>query len=454
MARLARMPAGLGMPVQYHQKSRMMTVPLDLTDAAVGGTSRLTWEAEAPEGTAVTVEVSLDGQTWAPCANGGSIPLLIPGLDLTGKQLLLRVTLATMNTAVTPVFHSLSLSLNHEEMVRLGVFWSTVWEAHDDTVEAIVTARDRLEGLRKSTYQSSVVEANTTLYDLAVAVLTDAGLKPSEYYVDPALQEYPVPYAWFDPVSHREAIRTIAEAALAQVYCDRDGVIRVEGPGGGYGADTVLEITPDDYERVSNPMRPDQVANEIVVNTQPLRPSTATEEIYRSNEPITVPAGQAATVTVYYSRSPAIDAAASLEGSGVIIAGATYYGWGAEVTLANSGSADASVSLVVTGRPLSVQNRERATARDEASIIDNGLIRYEFPPNHLVQSLPVAQQIADTILAGSKDARRDLEVDWRGNPALELGDRIRVKGREYHVIRQEIDWAGALSARTTGRRAT
>jgi hypothetical protein len=65
----------------------------------------------------------------------------------------------------------------------------------------------------------------------------------------------------------------------------------------------------------------------------------------------------------------------------------------------------------------------------------------------------MAQQIADQILASAKDARRDLTVDWRGNPALELGDLVTIKGRDYHIIRQEIDWAGALSARTVGRKA-
>jgi hypothetical protein len=53
-----------------------------------------------------------------------------------------------------------------------------------------------------------------------------------------------------------------------------------------------------------------------------------------------------------------------------------------------------------------------------------------------------------------KDPRRDIEFDWRGNPALELGDRVTVKGKDYHVIRQEISWQGYLSARLTGRRAT
>jgi len=115
--------------------------------------------------------------------------------------------------------------------------------------------------------------------------------------------------------------------------------------------------------------------------------------------------------------------------------------------------------LVIQGKPLTVQNKERAIARDEASILENGVLRYEFPANPLVQTLDQAQAIADALLASVKDPRRDIEMEWRGNPALELGDIVSivtnsVKDRRgtFTIIRQEIEWAGALSARLTGRR--
>jgi len=44
------------------------------------------------------------------------------------------------------------------------------------------------------------------------------------------LQEFLIPYAYFEPVSHRETLRQIATACAGQVYVDRKNVIRVEGP--------------------------------------------------------------------------------------------------------------------------------------------------------------------------------------------------------------------------------
>lgn len=341
------------------------------------------------------------------------------------------------------------------EWVPMGVYWSIEWQAPDDTVEASVVGRDRMERLGETDYQTSVVRQNVSLYDLAVDVLQDAGLAPGEYDVDPALQSIIVPYAWFEPMSHREALRIIAEAALGVAYCDRTGVVRVVAGSSDLGAEVVADITPDHYFRADSPMRPDQVANEIIVETQPLRPADAPQEVYRSNEPVLVPAGQTVNVVASYTQRPVIDAVASLEGATTTdILTADYYGWGAEVIMYNPGPADEQVTIVITGRPLQVSGQERVIVRDDASILEHGVIRHEVTGNPLIQTRELAQQLAQAILASAKDSTRDIDIDWRGHPALELGDRIRCKGHEWWIISQQIDWAGALSARTTGRRAT
>jgi hypothetical protein len=350
---------------------------------------------------------------------------------------------------------SLDAPIYKDEWVPLGTFWSLDWDSPDDTLEATVTARDRMELLRKGTYQTSQVQQNKSLYELAEIVLQDAGLSSSEYIIDTDLQNIIIPYAWFNPMPHREALRQIAEAGLAAAFQNRDGKIQIESFLIS-GDESVLEITEDDYfPPLRAPSRQDQVANEVIVTTQPLRPATAVEEVYRSNEPITIPASNTKTMTVYYNSSPVIEAQATLDTppAGVSIIDATYYGWGASVKIRNSTATEQQATFVIQGKPLTVQNKERAIARDEASILENGVLRFEFPANPLVQTLAQAQAIADALLASVKDPRRDIEVDWRGNPALLLGDRVTVKGKDYHVIRQEISWAGYMQAKLTGRKA-
>ena len=344
-----------------------------------------------------------------------------------------------------------------DEWVPLGTFWSGDWHVPEDRVYAQTIGRDRLELLRKSTYSTSQVQMNKTLYNLAQSIFQDAGLTEEEYYIDTELQQFPVPYAWFDSQSHREALRKIAEACLGQVYCDRNGIIRIEGPSFLQSqTEPVMTITPDDYFRKDNPVKWSEIANYIEVETQPLRPDVS-QEVYRSNEPIPIIAGQTKTITVYYNHTPCIEATATLENfvSGAEITKTTYYAWGANISVSSSNTG--TFELVINAKPLRVLNKEKAIAQDEESILDNGMLKYTFPVNPLVQTREVAQKIADTLLAYFKNPRRDVEVEWRGNPALLLGDKIAVVDKdeenEYFVTRQELEFDGALRARMSGRRA-
>ena len=126
----------------------------------------------------------------------------------------------------------------------------------------------------------------------------------------------------------------------------------------------------------------------IVVDTQPLLPSSEPIEVYRSNEPIKIPANSVKEVTVYYNNSPAMNAVSELEGwpSGLAIVETIYYGWGATIKIENTTSDEIEATLLVQANPLTVQNKERAVARDEISIVENGTLRYEFG-NPLVQTL-------------------------------------------------------------------
>ncbi|QCX32445.1 hypothetical protein FDN13_01325 [Caloramator sp. E03] len=354
---------------------------------------------------------------------------------------------------------NLAFIVNHEEWVPLGTFWSGDWSAPEDGIYAQTTGRDRLELLRKSTYSTSTVQQNKTLYDLAVAIFQDAGLKPEEYWIDTELKQYTIPYAYFESQSHREALRKIAEACLGQVYCDRNGIVRVEGPS--YLASKItadLTITQDDYFRKDNPVKWGEIANYVEVETNPLRPDVL-QEIYHSNDLVSIEAGQTLTLTVYYNQTPCINATASLVGAtNTVMTAATYYAWGANITLKNNGTTAESITIVINAQPLKIMNKEKAIAKDDASITDNGLIRYTFPTNPLIQTLSMAQTIANKLLQSFKDPRRDVEVEWRGNPALLLGDRIsitdNVETNEYFVINQEIEYIGALRAKLSGRRAT
>jgi len=115
------------------------------------------------------------------------------------------------------------------EYLLLGTFWTGNWSVPEEEGYAETSARDRLELMRETTFQGGIF-TDVTLYDLAVIVFEDYGLSSSQYFVDTELQNYTIPYAYFEPVSHREALHKIVEACMGQCYADRKDIIRIEGP--------------------------------------------------------------------------------------------------------------------------------------------------------------------------------------------------------------------------------
>jgi hypothetical protein len=311
------------------------------------------------------------------------------------------------------------------EYVPLGIFWSGDWEVPEDGLYARTIARDRLELLSKSIYRTSTVSIDSTLLDLAVEVLTDAGLTNTEYSIDTELDSYVVPYGYFDSISHRECLRLITEACNGQCYCDRDGIIKIEGPSYLSGITTSdLIILKENYFKKNTPSITTSIANYIEVETQPLVKGTEIE-IYRSIETVAVGAGLSVTVNIKYNNVPSIDVSSTLEGAtNTSITAETYYAYGADITLTNSGGTTEDITIVTSGKPLTTSDKNKIVATDATSVAEYGTVKYTLPVNAFMQNNTIAQNIADTILAAYKDALRDLTLEWRGNPALLLGNRI------------------------------
>lgn len=427
-----------------------------------------------------------------------------------------------------------------QEMVPLGTFWSGDWSAPEDDVVARTTGRDRLELLRETEYVLDGVVPDLSLYDLAVDVLTDAGLTAEEYWVDDELKDYIIPYVALKPQSHREALRKIAEACLGQVYCDRLGVIRVEG------TKQILELYEASASENASASYPEQVADRVEMpfakyaaldgawvlgqdwalapgapedgqmgwwGSQLAGPGGAFAAPYPVLTLEFFPKAVAAVrvvgdilrgeypvdfiVTVYGANDAvlsqravtgndqvALDVALPDDPAGAVRMELAITRWshpGRQAKIVEF--IDTAARLQITPQDYFTKNNPAkysevanyivvetepvgpdgkaldgvtVVAQDKDSIRENGVLRYEFRGNPLVQTEAMAQDIADRLLAGYKEPRRDLELDWRGNPALALGDVVTVtdsrEANDYVVVRQEIQFEGALRARLVAKR--
>jgi hypothetical protein len=122
------------------QQQVLRVVPLSYADpydnlalAGTVGDSKLSWSANVPAGTTLTVQTSVDdGVTWQTATNGGPIPGLSPNLDVSEKSLLVRQILTTQSPTTTPKLYWLEIS------VTPGISpndptpgWEMVWYEYD-----------------------------------------------------------------------------------------------------------------------------------------------------------------------------------------------------------------------------------------------------------------------------------------------------------------------------------
>lgn len=225
----------------------------------------------------------------------------------------------------------------------------------------------------------------------------------------------------------------------------------------------VYVIDADEIFAKDQPSRGQTVVNHVEVWVNPLKPKEEPEEVYRSKDPVTIPAGQAQTVTIQFDDEPVTEPAVTLEeaGANLSITATKYYAWGADVTIQNSGSTDQTCIIVATGRPLEVTGREKVVREDPVSIQEVGLKKYEFD-NPFVQDRKTAEMIAERLLSYA-NARRDISIEWRGDPALQLADIVMIpeyqrKGLDqrgiFYVTKQELEFGGGrgLRAKLEGRK--
>ncbi|HHV63399.1 MAG TPA: hypothetical protein GXX51_12295 [Firmicutes bacterium] len=437
------------------------------------------------------------------------------------------------------------LGAENGEWIPLGVFWSGDWSVSDNEIIARVRGWDWLEQLRHSKYYREGVRHNLSLYELAEDVLTDAGLTADEYWIADELREYIIPHLVLQPQSHREVLRQIAEACLGQVYCDRHGVIRIEG------TKPIVEQYLVDVSESAVIARPEQITDGIeeptaryasldgswvLDGTYALAPSPEQEgyQVGWWGETLAGADGTFSspypTLTLEYLTPKAVAtvrivgdiargeypvdfilrlydaentllATRQMSGNDQVVADIDIpenpttvakivleiYRWShpgrqakilemldvplrLKITPDDYFRKDTPAKygemancIIVEYQPIDENGQQlpvgQIMLRDEQSIVEHGLLAYKLSANPLIQTAEMAQKIAERLLASFGDARRTLELDWRGNPALLLGDVVTVvdgrpnsRTQNYVIVRQEIEYAGALSAKLSGRR--
>ena len=344
----------------------------------------------------------------------------------------------------------------------LGTFYSRDWNAPEGEVWAEVRGYDMLDRLKQTEFSVSEVYENITLYDLAVIVMTDAGLTAADWSIDATLDTaaYTIPYAWFGRMSHREALRRIAAACLGQVYCNRDGIIVLEVFVAAAAQPYDFEFAESNFFDVDHPLEWSQMINNVQARANPLA-AAALQDICVDAESFAVPGSGTVTKTHFFDVSPCVDVVDPLvftqSDVHISLDSMTIYSWGVSATYSNSDVDDENVtSVTIQGKPLEVTGGKIVEAEDATSIASNGLQALGEPiTSAFWQTETQSQAVADSLLASYKDPRRDVIMKARGNIAMLLGDRVVAPDyrdevtKEYAIMRQDINWDGGMRVGVT-----
>lgn len=330
-----------------------------------------------------------------------------------------------------------------------GVFWTDSWNIEKRSMVAKLRALDSLDLLKKTNYLTSTLKFNKTLTELATDILIDAGLKTSDFIIDPVCDSIVIPYSWFDKQSHRDALQKLASCALVSIYCDHNGRIVVDNILNA--KEYVTDFTEDSYMDVNYPQAYKSSYNYVEVEyinysledqqeiynedmSEIIEPNTSKQFICRFNN---VPCDEIQDPTIIGTNLEVIDT--------------KKYAWGCIVTIQNIGSTDSTLTNInIQGRPLKEQSRSVVVAKDENSILLEGEIRAPKISSPFIQTREYAKYLADTLLSIYLNAKYDAQLNARGDIAVQLENQVKlidpIEGVNdyYKIIRQSAKWNGAF----------
>lgn len=239
-------------------------------------------------------------------------------------------------------------------------------------------------------------------------------------------------------------------------------------------------IDENNYYKRDQPEKTEELINLVQVPVSPLiTPKTSEiDEVY-SGAPILFTAGEEKTIEIKFSdiplRSPSAtayisdidgelsedDTSGKYTNDTITITTATYYAWGASLTMTNTEATPEYIVITVDGYPLKAKGDVIPEARDEDGVIENGVLKYKLKKNHLIQDNTLGQEIANTLLDAFSIARKDVTLDWRGNLCIRLMDEIEtieynkddiLTTGEFYIYKQVTTYDGTLKQITNGRK--
>lgn len=335
------------------------------------------------------------------------------------------------------------------EWHRLGTFWSDQWDVPVEDLVASVTGYDTLYVLNNLSFIDHQVYENKSVKELLEIVFTNAKTQFAliEWYIEPALNDTIIKYAWFEKGTHTQALKKIASSGLINIFCDRQGVINCvlrrvtqknyQDTWSDY-TNVISKTYPSMYKLLSNQINVSVTSITVAESSQILN---AQDDFSVINE---------LTLDFQFNAPYLRNGTLSVNSDTSVTYTYEAYSWGVRVHFTGTGTVY-SVSFV--GDSLATKVSTARTAQDTKRILLDGLQQVTIA-HDFIQSGDSAQQLADSILAITSDDNYYVEVSYIGDIVDTLGDPIRLldgiaPSDRYILSRNKLMYDGSLDGEAT-----
>lgn len=249
------------------------------------------------------------------------------------------------------------------EWVPLGVYYLSEWRSDAGSLTATFRGRSKIDLLDLTNYSESVAQVSYSIYDMAVDVLTAAGI--TGYSIDTALQSIST-NGLVESKTCREVLQLVAIAGQATIYVTRDDVLTIK---------QTRASTSTDYIDFDAMIEEPQIQQ------------------FKQVQSVSV---------VYYT------------------------------------------DLTTTGGTSTVT--DSAVTNGEIIVLEG---------NTLINNSTTATNVANW-LRNRRNERNLFTIDYRGNPATELGDLVQIENayateKYIYVSKIEMNYEGYLNSKIEGR---
>lgn len=301
-------------------------------------------------------------------------------------------------------------------------------------------AMDFLSYLFNRPLDQTVIYTDLRTDEVIDELLQLAGLTSSQYVLEVGFNK--IPFIWF-PIgtTYGEAFRKLMQAEMGSLFMDELGVIRFTNKNARSNtpvyyfdkSNTIdIKISSDDdiinVVEIKANVREVQSIQPIFnlssgtdAEDQIIRPGVNTEVFYSFDDPVTT----VADIDFYTANSQADGSGSDLTNF-IAISNVDIFDTSIKVTWTNSSTQNAYLTaLTIYGTPAPVVRTIKYRQQDDTSVdkYDEKILTIE---NDFIQSNSAAESIASIVLDYYSEYGGIVEIDTKGNPALQIGDCITV----------------------------